>query len=107
MKSKSEYFFCFFSLFSHLAEGWALVIISVWQLMKLTEFILLLNNYVDQRNFKKGRFLLRYRMQASSYSTCETKIFLLLLLTNFHQASVVQTLDSSIQWINPYPVDKY
>ena len=43
---------------------------------------------------KKGRFLLRYRMQASSYSTCETKIFLLLLLTNFHQASVVQLLPS-------------
>ena len=56
---------------------------------------------------KKGRFLLKYRMQASSYSICKTKIILLLLLTNFHQAPVVQTLDSTIQWINPYRVDKY
>ena len=46
----------FFSLFFHLSESWALGIISIWQWMNLTDFILLLNNYVDQRNLKKPGF---------------------------------------------------
>jgi len=50
---RSKTFFVFFSLFFHLAESWALGRISIWQWMNLTDFILLLNNYVDQRNKKR------------------------------------------------------